>query len=417
MSQLLMTQPSERTATNRVSLIALAVIAMSFSGCAHMYENVEMGKTSLPPHYPHPFEAPVNYGYFPTLWRAWPGAESIPGQSVTRNKDEEEAQKESTSDTLPEPSTESAPESGVEPGMENVFDLPEGMQNEAPEGGAQPNMEPLPDQLIPPENEAPAATTTEEPQQPAATPEAEQLPDQLIPAEEGAAPPESSTMHEPRDLEELPFDAPEGNLIPETAQPIAAKPRPGLLMPNEPKAGERQPPRIENAMRPGTRQGAKVLLSQPENALRELAGSKAKAAPTAEDAFADGPQLLTPVSAESDATVSKNNKAHEAESSSWQSTRSASKRPRMTMPMAVTTAGNANATADEPADENWRPSRGRGNMRGPALQATAVREQTRSPQQTVRREYPAMQVGHTENVMRDNAAAVGTASGAANPLR
>ena len=79
MSQLPMTQPSEGRATIRLSLIALAVTAMSLSGCAHMYENVEMGKTSLPPHYPHPFEAPVNYGYFPTLWcLAWSRVDSRP---------------------------------------------------------------------------------------------------------------------------------------------------------------------------------------------------------------------------------------------------------------------------------------------------------------------------------------------------
>ena len=316
-----------------------------------MYENVEMGKTSLPPHYPHPFEAPVNYGYFPTLWCAWPGAEAIPGQTTVRSKDEEESQGETSNETLPEPSTETTPESGVEPGMENVFDLPEGMQNETPDGGAQPNMEPLPDQLIPPENEAPATTTTEEPQQPAAAPEVEQLPDQLIPPDEGAAPPPaSSTMHEPRDLEELPFDAPEGNLIPETAKPVAAKPRPGLLMPTEPRrAGERQPPRIENALRPGTRQGAKTMLSQPENAMRELTGGKAKATPTAQDAFADGPQLVTPESAEAETTASKQ-ETSKAETSNWQSTHSASRRARVMMPMAVTTVADANATADEQSD-------------------------------------------------------------------
>jgi hypothetical protein len=302
--------------------------------------------------------------------------------------------------------------------MENVFDLPEGMQNEAPDGGAQPNMEPLPDQLIPPENEAPATTTTEEPQQPATAPEVEQLPDQLIPPDEpAAAPPETSSMHEPRDLEELPFDAPEGDLIPETAQPVAAKPRPGLLMPTEPRrAGERQSPRIENAMRPGTRQGAKVLLSQPENALRELAGGKAKVTPTAEDAFADGPQLMTPSSAVAETTASKQEPS-KVESSNWQSTRSASRRARMTMPMAVTTVPEANATADEQSDTSWRPSRARGNMQGPALQSTAAREQIRSPRQGAVREYPTMQVGHTENVMRDDASSVGTTAGAANPLR
>ena len=89
-----------------------------------MYENVELGKTSLPPHYPHPFEAPVNYGYFPTLWRAWPGAEAVPGQTAGgKTEEEEEKSSEKTPETLPEP--EQNTEGATEPGMENVFDLPE----------------------------------------------------------------------------------------------------------------------------------------------------------------------------------------------------------------------------------------------------------------------------------------------------
>ena len=61
------------------------------------------------------------------------------------------------------------------------------------------------------------------------------------------------------------------------------------------------------------------MLSQPENAMRELTGGKAKATPTAEDAFADGPQLVTPASAEADATAGMHEEIRKVEATNWQS--------------------------------------------------------------------------------------------------
>ena len=122
--------------------------------------NVELGKTSLPPHYPHPFEAPVNYGYFPTLWRAWPGTRpSLVEPQVQDGRRGRGSWSEKTPETLPEP--EQNTEGATEPGMENVFDLPENapeMPGEQPQGEAPPETPDgtLPDELIPPQGEAAA---------------------------------------------------------------------------------------------------------------------------------------------------------------------------------------------------------------------------------------------------------------------
>ncbi|MES1213791.1 MAG: hypothetical protein ABUL64_04315 [Singulisphaera sp.] len=410
MSQLAMTQPTKAPAKIRLWLAVAAIAGASLTGCAHMYENVEMSKTSLPPHYPHPFEAPVNYGYFPTLWRPWPGAEAVPGQTMSRAKEEEEeTTPETTGETLPEPSNEPGTEGATEPGMENIFDLPENAR-EMPEEGAQPEApdNALPDNLIPPQNEAPA---TEEPQQPNAGPEAEQIPDELIPNENAAAPPESASVVEPHELEELPFDAPAGELIPKAPQAVAAKPRPGLLIPTEKptRSPEREKPAIESAVRPGTRQGAKAMLSEPENALRELSGGKSIRTVSHDEAFADGPQLVVPAK---EATTAPAVKSADGtvpdEVGTWKSTRQGLLPPRVSSSATKKSARSASAEAEDSA--NWRPSR------GPRLAMPATQAVTARPQPTA--QYPTVRTSHEESVPpRETRLAEKASGGSANPLR
>ena len=191
MSQHGMAQPSLQHAKHYGGLTALMVVcALGASGC-HIMENIDLAKTSEPPHYPHEFEAPVSYGYFPTMWRPWPGAESVPGNTARPQEEEVQQGTADTTEPLPEPSNESAPGSDLGPGMENVFDLPpnadQGMPGEQPEGMRQeePSEAPdttLPDELIPPESEAVPA---DESAAPAAEPAGEVMPDELIPPDEG----------------------------------------------------------------------------------------------------------------------------------------------------------------------------------------------------------------------------------------
>ncbi len=428
MTQLRMTQPTEVPAMGRVSLGILLAGVLCLSGCAHMYENVELGKTSLPPHYPHPFEAPVNYGYFPTLWRAWPGAEAVPGQTAGgKTEEEEEKSSEKTPETLPEP--EQNTEGATEPGMENVFDLPENapeMPGEQPQGEAPPETPDgtLPDELIPPQGEA--AAQPEEAAPAEAAPEAEQIPDQLIPEAGAAPPPESSSAFEPHNLEELPFDAPEGHLIPDGPQPVAARPRPGLLQPAEKslRPEGRNPDRIENALRPGARQGAKAMLIEPENAIRELSGGKLKNQPMPEDATDEGPQLMAETSGGGASSIAAEPSTSDEATSSWKAAGRSAGKPRVaattnSVTKATPQAATVTKAAAEVPVENWRPSRtGNVSQQRSVTRSGVQRAYGNSLRRPAGSDYPGVQTSHTEaSPAATPARQQAGADDSANPLR
>jgi hypothetical protein len=412
MNQLSMTQPSRSRMTNCVLLVAALGSMLGLSGCAHMYENVEMGKTSLPPNYPHEFEAPANYGYFPTLWRPWPGAEAVPGQTAANNKEDEQVGTPESTENLPEPGTEPGAESTTEPGMENIFDLPEnapemqgddrGAAGEAPDAM-------LPDDLIPPEN---GPANPDEGKRPNAPEEGETIPDTLIPEAGATPPPETSLLEEPANLEDITFDAPQGNLIPETPEPTLAKPRPGLMMPTEqsprPEGRGRAP--IENAMRPGVRTGAKAMLIEPENALRELSGGKMKAGAT-RDPFADGPQLVSGQSADvAMPTIIENKLPQSTESTPWQAAKKGNGVRRTATTISATSEGET---------RNWRPSRTPATGdRGAVARSTNQRARENALRQVSTPKYPEQQTSYTEPAPQTPTRQVEyTSSGSTNPLR
>ena len=333
-------------------------------------ENIDLAKTSEPPHYPHEFEAPVSYGYFPTMWRPWPGAESVPGNTARPQEEEVQQGTADTTEPLPEPSNESAPGSDLGPGMENVFDLPpnadQGMPGEQPEGMRQeePSEAPdttLPDELIPPESEAVPA---DESAAPAAEPAGEVMPDELIPPDEGQeASPKTTKFRGNWDLESLPSDAPEGTLIPDAPVPdapatVVAKPlRPDLLTPDD--KPRRSPARAlaTNRERPAAIAEArrKATLGEPENCASRIVlrqksavGNDHRNRPgrTATDRTADAadaaPQVASAANpAENHATVAT---SRPTDSRQWMAARPAGQRP----PAAVTVADG------EPAPTDWR---------------------------------------------------------------
>ena len=89
--------------TGRLAVVCAAA-ACWLSGC----QSVEMAHHGLPRQIPPQgydgFEAPTSFGHFPTLWRAWPGAEVSPGTGGEVVKTPTEAQTDQ--DTLPPPSEE-----------------------------------------------------------------------------------------------------------------------------------------------------------------------------------------------------------------------------------------------------------------------------------------------------------------------
>jgi len=409
----------------------MIVCALSAAGC-HPIENFDLLKTSLPPHNPHQFEAPVNYGYFPTLWRPWPGAEAGPGQSMTRQPESEEIPRsETTNETLPEPGNETPGDNVAPPGMENVFDLPaDNPPADMDQGGAGGRGEApaempdttLPDDLIPPEAEKGAPADA--PAKPEAPAEQETIPDQLIPDDTAAPPPGATTHHPHLDLDTLPEDAPAGSLIPEP-EPVVARPaRPGLIMPDDkdPRSPSRVRKPIENALRPSSKHGAKAALESPDHALRELSRGKSLrgASPIKEVAF-EGPQLNMP--------IAKDNAPALITASDEVSVPADESGPRSEAP--VTVKGNdwvaarevqqrtrSASTAPGKSDSaTWRPLGTRRTANDSLAKSPALPTEQPLPQVS-RPKYPAVQTAHAEpeaNVesVRKESAAKRTG----NPLR
>ena len=231
---------------------SLVVCAIGLSGC-QLAENLDIARCMPPPNEPHEFAAPTNYGYFPTMWRPWPGAEAGPEAGSNRDKSREEVTGTPGPETLPEPNAEGDAKEALEPGMD-VFDLPA-----APDGGAIPDAgegtekpaddtapdTTLPDELMPPTS--PPATGPEE------------LPGALMPDDGPLAPPEATPEKGAWNLESLPSDAPEGSLIPDAPESVVEKvPTPELLVPEDEMARSRgsSQKRVNNALRPSPTRGA-----------------------------------------------------------------------------------------------------------------------------------------------------------------
>jgi hypothetical protein len=382
-------------------LASVAVCAIGLSGC-QLAENIDVAKCMVPPNQPHEFAAPTNYGYFPTMWRPWPGAEAGPGTSPTRDKSREEVSGKQGPETLPEPDAEGNKES-LEPGMEDVFDLPT-----APEGDAMPGAEEPMDKAA--DETAPDTTVPEDLSPPNATPPAdgESLPGALMPDDGPLPPPEATPEKGAWNLELLPTDAPEGALIPDDGPETAGgkNPTPALLVPEDEmgRGRGRTPKRVENALRPAPVRGASATEPVKGNAFRSFSRDIKIAEKSSSD-NSEGPALAVPTQIENSPT----RKPAVAQSVSDEQS-SDDKLPADKVSMGKSSAGKS--------AEGWRANAARPQAKQRTLTSTASSNSEgwqRRPSRTV---YPAQQTAHAESQPQpSDSLGVSTASDAGNPLR
>jgi hypothetical protein len=382
-------------------LASVVVCAIGLSGC-QLAENIDVAKCMVPPNEPHEFAAPTNYGYFPTMWRPWPGAEAGPGTSPARDKSREEVSGKQGPETLPEPEAEGNKES-LEPGMEDVFDLPA-----APEGDAMPGAEEPMEKGA--EDNAPDTTIPEDLSPPNAAPpaEGERLPGALIPDDGPLPPPEAAPEKGAWNLELLPTDAPAGALIPDERPETAGgkNPTPALLVPEDELGRNRgrTPKRVENALRPTPVRGASTTEPVKGNAFRSFSRDIKLAEKSSND-NADGPALIVPTQ------IEKSPKRISAVVES-----AADEQPSADNLSAENTSTSKSSTGKSTAGWRANAARPQAKQRTPTSTASTNSEGwQRRPSRTV---YPAQQTAHTDSQPQPiDRSGESTSSEAGNPLR
>ncbi len=386
MSQQASSQLSTQPVAGQLGRTALLLACIaSLTGCElPAMRDRDVAKCMIPPNHPHEFEAPPNFGYFPTLWRAWPGAETYPGQSPAAGKTSKEDEKADETESLPPPTEETPPPESLEGDMKDIFELPPG-------AGEQPMDEP--GDATPPEagpGEAPAEAV------PPAGPGGEDntLPESLLPEPSGELPataPDQGAWN----LETLPTDAPSGALVSEVSEPALSKPStPTLLMPGQesPRIRSIKTDRIEKAERPSPTRGAQMKDRRPSEWAR-VAFEDTKPEQAAQNS-ADGPQLFG--------------------------------QPKTAAVETPATASSATSKTERPAAEaaaGWHGNPMRGGAKAassavqPATSSSASQWQRKSTR-TDRTDYAAQRVTHIEPVASATTQNVETApSNSGNPLR